>query len=349
MIKPQNLLIVRTDRIGDVVLSLPLAGIIKSEFPNCKITFLVREYTKDLVLNHPQIDDVILLEEKYGETLLSENLEKIKKNNFDTCIAVHPKFKIAFILYLAKIKNRIGTGYRWYSFLFNKKYFEHRKYGTKHELEHNVNLLQNIGIDKKISPDDVKFEIVIDEESDQKIEQYFAQNGINTDLPTIIVHPGSGGSAVDYPISRLKALLSIMAHELSINVILTGTESEKKLCDMLTINENIKNAAGKFNLHELTALINKSDAMIANSTGPIHIAAALDKYVIGFYPKIPACNVTRWGPYTKKKRVFEPTIECENCTRKQCEDLNCMNSIDERNVFESVKEVVQKIVKKSIH
>ena len=172
---------------------------------------------------------------------------------------------------------------------------------------------------------------------------------MNGELQSIISSYRSNGRVIDYPTLRVKALLSIMAHELSINVILTGTESEKKLCDMLTINENIKNAAGKFNLLELTALINKSDAMIANSTGPIHIAAALDKYVIGFYPKIPACNETRWGPYTKKKRIFEPTIECENCTRKQCEDLNCMNSIDERNVFESVKEVVQKIVKKSIH
>ncbi len=348
MIKPYNLLIVRTDRIGDVVLTFPLARIIKEEHPNCKITLMLREYTKDLAFNHPMVDEVIILNERNGNFSISENLNKIKKYNFDTCIVVHPKFKIALLLYLTKIKYRIGTGYRWYSFLFNKKFFEHRKHGTKHELEHNVNLLKTIGVDKKVNVGEVYFDIQIDSKSDHFIEQFFVQNKLNPNLPTVLIHPGSGGSAVDWPILRQKSLLSIMAHELSINIILTGSESEKQLCNMLTLNENIINAAGKLKLSELIALISRSDLMIANSTGPIHIAAALEKYVIGFYPKIPACNATRWGPYTIKKKIFEPTIECDNCTRKQCEDLNCMNSIDEKVVFESVKETVKKIVKKSI-
>ena len=59
MIKPKNILIVRNDRIGDVVLSLPLAGLIKKHYPDCKITFLLRNYTKDIASDHPNIDNVI--------------------------------------------------------------------------------------------------------------------------------------------------------------------------------------------------------------------------------------------------------------------------------------------------
>ena len=61
---PKNILIVRTDRIGDVILSLPLAEIVKRKYPDCKITFLVRKYTSSLVKDNPFIDHVLLLKEK---------------------------------------------------------------------------------------------------------------------------------------------------------------------------------------------------------------------------------------------------------------------------------------------
>ena len=141
MITPKNLLIVRTDRIGDVVLSLPMAGIVKSKFPGCRITFLVREYTRALVNEHPDIDSVIILKESKKKIFFRENIEQISKEKFDSCIIVSPNFIISLILFFSKIKNRIGTGYRWYSFLFNHKIFQHRKYSEMHELEFNVKML----------------------------------------------------------------------------------------------------------------------------------------------------------------------------------------------------------------
>ncbi|MBL1215248.1 MAG: glycosyltransferase family 9 protein [Ignavibacteriae bacterium] len=349
MIKPKSILIVRTDRIGDVVLSLPMAEVIKNTYPNCKVTFLLRNYTKDLLYMHPFVDEVILLEEENGKMLFEQNLNKIKSLIFDTVIVVSPTFKLALLIFLSRIKNRIGTGYRWYSSFFNKKVYEHRKYGTKHELLHNLNLLKNVGITSEISKDEINFNLQVVESSLQKIDDYFAEQNINTSLPIIIVHPGSGGSAVDYPFEKLKKLIKILANELSINIILTGSENERELCSKLSSNEKVINAAGKFRLKELVALVSRSDLMIANSTGPIHIAAALNKFVVGFYPKIPACSQTRWAPFTNKKVIFEPTIDCKECTRKQCEELNCMNSIDERIVFESVKESLQKILNKNIN
>ena len=104
---------------------------------------------------------------------------------------------------------------------------------------------------------------------------------------------------------------------------------------------NIK-VAGKYNLEGLVSLINQSDLMIANSTGPIHIAAALGKYVIGFYPKIVSCSPKRWGPYTNRKIIFSPAIDCTNCTREQCRKLNCMDSIDVKEVVSAAKKLLLK-------
>jgi ADP-heptose:LPS heptosyltransferase len=284
---PENLLIVRTDRIGDVVLSLPLAGIIKKKYPKCRITFLVREYTKSLASNHPFIDQIITLDTEADKILLLRNVRKIKQYNFDASIIVYPTFITSLIIFLSGIKRRIGTGYRWYSPLFN----------------------------------------------------------IKITGPFIIIHPGSGGSSVDLPISKFRELINLIDRQFSVPIALTGSAAEREICDSLKINNNVKNFAGQFNLDELTAFIDRSFLFIANSTGPLHIAAALGKYTIGFYPRISACAAKRWGPYSNKAVIFEPEINCSNCTREQCARLDCMNTIQITKVFAEIEKIYKFIVK----
>lgn len=336
MINPKNILLVRTDRIGDVVLSLPLAEAIKKKFPACKVTFLVKNYTVDLVKNHPFIDDVITLDEIDNTPPLISNVRKIKSKNFDSCIVVYPTFRIAFILFLTGIKNRIGTGYRSYSFFFTKKIYEHRKYAERHELQYNLNLLKVFGIEKQLTFGEADFHLQISEEGKRDVQQFFLENKIDDAKPIIIVHPGSGGSAVDLPLNMMKMLVKNLL-SLEVKILITGSQSEKKICQSLVVDENTINVAGIFSLPSLVALIDKSKMFISNSTGPLHIAAALKKYVVGFYPKIDACSVRRWGPFSEKKTIFEPTINCTNCTRAQCEKLNCMASISIDEVFAEIK------------
>jgi len=336
MTPPKNILIVRTDRIGDVVLSLPLASIIKNKYPNSKITFLVSEYTKALAENSDSIDEVIPLISSGKGSDFYKNVLLIE-NKFDACVVAFPTFKIALILFLSNIKVRIGTGYRWYSFLFNKKIYDHRKYGEKHELEFNVRLLKHLGIDENINEENVSFKLHSDNYSRQKVEDTLAQLNISSNSKIVIIHPGSGGSAVDLPFNKLKPLVERMAHELSCEILITGGLNEMQLCESLIINSKTKSLAGKFNLAELIAVIEKSHLLIANSTGPIHIGAALGKKIIGFYPKIKACSPKRWGPFTKNKIIFTPAIDCDNCTKEQCKKLNCMDSINIDKVFDSAK------------
>ncbi|MFH1194199.1 MAG: glycosyltransferase family 9 protein [bacterium] len=343
MITPKNILIVRTDRIGDVILTIPLAEIIKKFYPQSKITFFIREYTKDLFYDHPFVDKIILLKQRNGKILFGDNLREIANNNFDVVLCVSPSFILSLILLFSKIKIRVGTGYRWYSFLFNRRINEHRKYGTKHELDHNVRLLKGMGIDFAPDESNVSFNIQTEDKNEQYISSLLKNQKLNSGLPTIIIHPGSSGSAIDLPISKFKQLAEMVAQQLNVNIIVTGSSKEKEICGYLSKNIDAHNFAGLLNLGELIVLIKNADLLIANSTGPIHIAAALGKNVIGFYPKIKACSVTRWGPYTKKKHIFSPTILCENCTRKQCQKLDCMNSIDVNKVFEKVKEIFSKL------
>jgi heptosyltransferase-3 len=330
MIEPHNLLIVRTDRIGDVVLTLPLAEIIKKYFPNCKITFLIREYTKSIVEDNPFIDEVLILQENEGQPLIMENVKQISKQNFDSSVIVYPRFSLALIIYLTRIKNIIGTAYRWYSFFFNHKVFQHRKYAEMHELEFNIKLLEVFGIKEKSGEKEVNFNLIVKE--NQKVNE-FVDKAIRENKKLVIIHPGSGGSAVDLPVEKFKELVLMLNERNDIEIIITGTESEIKLCESLIISERVHNLAGKFNLSELISLIDKADLFISNSTGPLHIAVALGKNTIGFYPNLLQCSAKRWGPYSDKSVVFKPSDECSDCKKEQCYKAECMNSIDMKNVY----------------
>jgi heptosyltransferase-2 len=224
--------------------------------------------------------------------------------------------------------------------LFNKKVFEHRKYADKHELEYNVNLLKEIGIDETITKDNVHFFIEIEKSVDEKVSKVLIDNGISTASPVVIVHPGSGGSAVDLPAEKFKMLVAKLV-ESKVQVLITGSESEKELCQQLAVNNSVINFAGKFSLKELVALINKADVFVSNSTGPIHIAAALDIYSIGFYPHLTACLPKRWGPYSNKSKIYMPESDCEDCKKKQCTKAKCMNTINIEKVSSDILEIIK--------
>ena len=343
MIHPKKILIVRTDRIGDVVLSIHMAELVKNKYPDCKITYFIRNYTSALLEKNPFIDEVVIAEEENGELLFRENLNKIKSGKFDTCIVVNPTFKIAMMMFLAGIKNRIGTGYRWYSFLFSHKVYEHRKHGDKHELEYNINLLGKLGIDSNIISDQIHFYLNVDTVSTEKINSILNEKGYKSENKVIIIHPGSGGSSVDLPKEKLIQLTKYLSELDNVSIIITGSKTELELCKKFEVSSSVINLAGILDLSQLISLINKASVFISNSTGPIHIAGSLGIYVIGFFPKIPACSQKRWGPYTEKKTIFTPTINCSNCTRKQCEKLDCMNSIDIGRVFDETKSVLQNL------
>ncbi len=346
---PKNILIVRTDRIGDVILSLPLASVIKEHYPNCKISFLIRDYTKPLTEANPHIDESIIIKENNGRFRILENVRLLKKYNFDAAIVLYPTFTLSLIIFLARIKKRVGTGYRLYSFLFTDKIYEHRKDAKKHELEYNFSLLKSIRINFQPGIDNVKFNLNISDSSLDKIDGLLKVHNIQPEERFIIIHPGSGGSAVDLPIDRFKEIIKLLS-DYDIKIVLTGSNAERTICNKLEISNNVINLSGLLTLELLIALISKSCLLIANSTGPLHIAAALGKQTFGFYPKIKSCSAQRWGPYTNKRFIYEPELDCKDCDKKQCENLNCMNYININNVVNDIKNFLDnKTENKNVH
>ncbi|MCS7229317.1 MAG: glycosyltransferase family 9 protein [Candidatus Kryptonium sp.] len=326
-----NILVCRTDKIGDVILTLPVVNALK-EFFNARITFLASKYTSELLEGHRAIDEIMIYDNSESVFKLAK---RIKQKNFDLAIVVFPVFKIALALWLARVPVRVGTGYRAFSFLFNKKVFEHRKYAEKHEVEYNLNLIKAIGVSIK----EIKFDIYIPDQAFENVKKLLTARNI-TDENYIVIHPGSKGSARDLKPEKFRELTQKLVDE-GFKIILTGSESEKELANFVGDGlKNVFNFAGLLNLKELSALIKNASLFISNSTGPIHIASALGTPVVGFYAPVKVMSPRRWGPYTEDKLIFKPNVpfECKKCIGKKCPFFDCMDMIKIDDVVKAIKE-----------
>lgn len=234
-----NILVCRTDKIGDVILTLPVVNALK-EFFNARITFLASKYTSELLEGHRAIDEIMIYDNSESVFKLAK---RIKQKNFDLAIVVFPVFKIALALWLARVPVRVGTGYRAFSFLFNKKVFEHRKYAEKHEVEYNLNLIKAIGVSIK----EIKFDIYIPDQAFENVKKLLTARNI-TDENYIVIHPGSKGSARDLKPEKFRELTQKLVDE-GFKIILTGSESEKELANFVGDGlKNVFNFAGLLNL-----------------------------------------------------------------------------------------------------
>jgi heptosyltransferase-3 len=317
----KKIVLVRYDRIGDVVLTLPMAEVLKQR-GDCELIFLGRDYTRVLAEASPYIDGFISWDELKNNSPFAIS-KKLQKFNFDEVYIVSPGFKIALAFFLAGIKKRTGTGYRWYSFLFNNKVFEHRKTAQKNELEYNLSMLGWQG-DYHFPPDFFA-----------GIPKFKRFSPDKTKIITII-HPGSGGSAADLPLETFRELTSGLCKDGRFDVYLTGSREEIGKCQVVRGESSAKILAGELELDELISFIKEGDLFISNSTGPLHIAAAAGCFTVGFYPRVVQCSVERWGPYTDKKLIFKPEIGCSDCTLKQCARLECMKSINSDNILAAI-------------
>ncbi len=115
---PKHILVARTDKIGDLLLSLPVFQTLKAAFPQARLTALVSPYAKEIVQNHPSVDAVELLEPQEGLWKLAGRFKTLAPDIF---ISLYPRPQQVMAAWLAGIPTRIGTAYRWYSFLFNEK------------------------------------------------------------------------------------------------------------------------------------------------------------------------------------------------------------------------------------
>lgn len=321
---PSNILLSRTDSIGDVTLALPMAKALKDIFPQTKIYFLGREYTRAVVNCCKYVDGFIELNE-----FLSTNI-KVDGKPFDSIVHVKPEANVARRAKQLRIKKRIGTTNRIFHWTTcNRLVKLSRRKSSLHEAQLNLKLLEPFGIHHTFSYDEIiklyGFENI------KPLQEDFASL-IDKTKYNLILHPKSRGSAREWGLENFKVLIGQL-NKNHFKIFISGTAEEKKLMQSFLdgVKNDVTDISGLMPLEQFISFINCCDGIVACSTGPLHIAAALGKDALGIYAPLHSIRPQRWGPVGSNTKVFIVDRNCNDCYKNKM-PCHCIKEISPINV-----------------
>ncbi len=326
------ILISRTDSIGDVVLTLPMAGIIRQFIPESRIVFLGRNYTKDVIGLSEHVDEFI----SYDELLklpAAEQVKAFKNIRASHIIHVFPVKEIAQLAKQARIPKRIGTTNRlWHWFTCNIKVRLSRKNSDLHEAQLNTRLLEPLGIRQHFSLSELASAYGFTKIP--VLESRF-EALLKPGKTKVILHPKSKGSAREWGLENFSKLITGL-DKTRYSVYISGTDQEGELLKpLIGQHPEVTDLTGKLSLQQFIAFIHRCDALVAASTGPLHIAAALDKKAIGLFSPMRPIHPGRWKPIGKQASYLVLDNDCVDC--KQTKDCHCIREITTQDVIKQLE------------
>lgn len=330
----KRILISRPDRIGDVVLSTGIPREIKRTFPDSFVAVLLRPYTKDIYLNNPYVDEIIIddITKQDKRKEFYSNVRKIRNMRFTHGLMLLPSERINWMLFLAGVKTRIGSGHKIFQMLANVKSVSRHKYiPLRHEADYCMDLARRIGV----KGDDYSPEIFLDDNEKKEAEEF--SKSINPDNKILIgIHTTSGNSAPNLNIKEYVKLINKLSASGKFIVAVTDNippDEIKGMKDVVYPNINLP-------LRKTIIRLSALNLLVSASTGPMHIAAALKVNTLSFFCPLTACSPELWGPKGNKAEIMLP--EDDYCSKKcpgdpkKC-DFTGSSYINSQTIFNKIE------------
>lgn len=273
----ERLVVVRDDRLGDFVLSIPAIVALRRTYPEAWLGLLVSESVAPLAGKLAGVDELLAV----GDAP-AERMQALERARPDTVVCISRDKTIAWAARMCRARHRVGTGRRFYSSLFTRTVDEPRREGGRHELEYALSFAHACGAE----PAEPEWPLDL-------------ERAERSGPAPILLHPGSAGSCPRWTLRgflELARALQQAGHE----VVLSFGPSESGMLTSLVDDPrfgDIPRFDGE--LLELVALIDRSKLVVSNSTGPIHLAVARGVPALALHAPWPSCGVARWGPYAE--------------------------------------------------
>lgn len=328
-----NVLIVRPDGIGDMLLSIPVATQLRQLVPGARIGFLASPTTAPLLDRHPDVDYVRTI--RFTDPLKDQR--RAFSQGVDAAIFLKPFRRLMWAAWVAGVPIRVATGYRWYSLLANRLVYEHRSEFSKHESEYNVEMLKGLGL----HPQPVIPPVLVLTETERAAG---ASRWSGLPSPRVVVHPG-GVSARRWRLEHYRDLVSTLA-ERGYGVVLTGSDQEriefgKGLPLPTALPSGVVDMMGKLSLRELMSVIANAHVVVSGATGPAHLAAALGIPTVSLFDPRRNNLPVRWKPLGTGVLLRPDVPTCDKCIREVCPYWDCLDRFTVTKVTAVISKVLE--------
>lgn len=297
-----RILVSRTDRLGDMVLTLPLCALLKRRL-GAHVVVLGRRYTRPVLEASADVDGVLEWDAVEDAGFAAQRA-MLAEARADAILHVFPRPAIARAAFAAGIPLRIGSSHRWYHWWPVCNALEHfsRRSSPLHEAQLNVRLARRLLGDEvptlealatlaKLTP-----RVALPAPVAARLDRARA---------TIVLHPGSSGSAREWPLDRWSALAASVDRTRA-QLVVTGSPAEgDALREWIgSLPPDVVDLTGRLSLAELIALLARVEGLVAASTGPLHVAAAVGARALGLFPSTPPIHPGRWAPLGPRAEVL---------------------------------------------
>lgn len=336
----KNILIIRTDRIGDVILSTPVIQAARQASPHSRIIFMTRPYTKDIVIGNPYLDEVLIYDkDRAHKSVLATILFafKLRKYKFDLALVLHSTTRVNWVAFLAGIPRRAGYDRKAGCLLTDRLPYV-KPHGLKHEMEYTLDIARLAGItcdSQNLSP-----YIPISRDAEYAVSSFLKNSGVTEKDALFCVSPGSGCISRRWPAQRFAEASDKIMDNAGCKAIILAAEGDLELANIVRDNMRHKAImAENFTIPQAAALLKLCRFFISTDTGPSHIAAAAGTPCITIFGrKQPGLSPVRWKPLGKDVAVLHKDAGCMECLAHRCaKHFACVGAVTVDEVLNAAK------------
>jgi len=294
----RRLVIVRHDRLGDLVLTLPAIDALCRTYPDAECGLVVSPAARSVAERVTGISRVC--DVPPGARGLGAWLEEFRP---DLVVCVSRSLGPAWASWRAGIPHRVGTGHRVWSWLFDRRVHEHRRSGGRHEVEYALSFAHRAGA----CPGPPRFPIDIEPSAAAAVEAWLAAHRVEGRF--VVLVPGSGGSCPRWPVRHHAGLAARLRAAGVAVVVNAGPEDTAVVGEFQAAPQSREVPVFRGGAVELVALVERAALVVGSSTAPIHVAAARGIPALALHAPWSSCGAARWGPYHERGFIIVPEWE----------------------------------------
>jgi lipopolysaccharide heptosyltransferase II len=348
----RNILCVRLDSMGDVLMSTPAIRAIKESARDRRVTVLTSPGGAAAAALVPEIDEVLAFEAPWmkaggphGRAADRADdramIRTLASERFDAAVifTVYSQSPLpaAYMCYLAGIPLRLAhCRENPYDLLTHWVRDPEPESLVRHEARRQLDLVATAGC---MTPNErLSFNVLPGAKA--RVAQTLEELGVGEGRTLIVAHPGASAASRRYPPENFARALDLLLDGVDAELILTGDAAEGALISGIraAMRRPARSLAGRLGLAELGALLARSDLLVSNNTGPVHVAAAVGTPVVDIY----ALTNPQHAPWMVEHRVLFHDVPCRYCYRSACPAGHhaCLRKISPREIAGAALELL---------